>query len=368
MVDAPVMAPRRWPRRALWTLAALAGLVASGLGVGCALSAPTWRGAVNGHFDGEKFVSPGGPPRVAGFGDADGFMAFLKWQRESQRGAWREYREEPPGPPPPREVATGALRVTFINHATTLLQLDGVNVLTDPIYSERCSPFDFVGPRRVRPPGVRFVDLPRIDAVVLSHNHYDHLDVATLRRIAATWPAARFFAGLGNKAFLEAQGLPNVTELDWWDARELRGVTVRSVPNQHFSNRGLFDADGTLWTAWVLEGAGGRAYFAGDTGYGPHFAQVRERLGPMRLAVLPIGAYKPEWFMGPVHTSPKEAVRAALDLEATLAVPMHYGTFPLADDGETEPLEDLDLALRETPAPFVVLGFGEGRDVPEVAP
>lgn len=362
------MSPRRWPRRAFWLAASLAVLAASGLGVGCALSAPTWRGAANGHFDGVKFTSPGAPARTNGFGDADGFAAFLKWQKESRRGPWREYREEPPGPPPPREVSGGDVRVTFINHATTLIQLGGVNVLTDPIYSERCSPFDFAGPRRVRPPGVRFVDLPRIDAVVLSHNHYDHLDVPTLKRIADTWPAVRLFAGLGNKAFLEAQGLPNVVELDWWEARELLGVTVRSVPNQHFSNRGLFDADGTLWTAWVLEGPGGPAYFAGDTGYGPHFQRVRERLGPMRLAVLPIGAYKPEWFMAPVHMSPKEAVQAAVDLGAAMAVPMHYGTFPLADDGETEPLDDLARALEDQPAPFVVLGFGEGRDVPKEAP
>lgn len=362
------MAPRRWRRRLFWTFAVVGALLASALGVGCALSAPTWRGSKNGHFDGQKFTSPGGPPKVGSFDDLDGFSAFIKWQRTSQRGPWRAYRDEPPGPPPPREVPRGALRVTFINHATTLVQLDGVNVLTDPIYSERCSPFEFAGPRRVRPPGLRFVDLPRIDAVVLSHNHYDHLDVPTLRRIADAWPRVRFFAGLGNKAFLEAQGLPNVTELDWWDSRDLAGITVRSVPNQHFSNRGLFDADGTLWSAWVLEGAGGRAYFGGDTGYGPHFAEVRRRVGAMRLAILPIGAYKPEWFMGPVHMSPKEAVQASLDLGAGLAVPMHYGTFQLADDGETEPLEDLAAALAVAPAPFAVLGFGEGRDVPEVAP
>ena len=357
---------RRVLRSALGLLAVLGALLFAVVGVGCALSAPTWKGSANGHFDGVKFVSPGGPERFPEGGGAIG--SFLKWQRESKRGPWRDYREEPYGAPPPREVAPGAMRVTFINHATTLIQLDGVNVITDPIYAERASPFDFVGPKRVRPPGVRFTDLPRIDAVVISHNHYDHLNLATLRRIADTWPAVRVFAGLGTKAFLEGKGLTNVVELDWWDSRELGGITVKSVPNQHFSNRGLFDQDGTLWTAWVLEGRGGRAYFGGDTGYGPHFAAVHEKLGPMRLAVLPIGAYKPEWFMGPVHMSPKEAVQAALDLHATLAVPMHYGTFALADDGETEAVESLNAALAAQPAPFVVLGFGEGRDVPEVQP
>lgn len=343
------------------------GLVLAGSGgacVGCALAAPGWRGPVTDHFDGLRFHTPGAEPAFA-VGNG-GLSAMLKWQAQRQRGPWREYHDEPYGPPPPPQVGPGALRVTFINHATTLIQLDGVNVLTDPIYSRRCSPFDFVGPARVRPPGLRFEDLPRIDAVVLSHDHYDHLDLPTLRRIGDTWPGVRVFAGLGTRALLAKTGL-EVIELDWWEARELKGITVRSVPNQHFSNRALSDGDNTLWTAWSLEGRGGKAYFGGDTGYGPHFKEAAARLGPFRLAVLPIGAWRPEWFMGRIHESPKEAVQAALDLGATLAVPMHYGTFALADDGETEAVEALQQALRATPAPFAVLAFGEGRDVPEVA-
>jgi L-ascorbate metabolism protein UlaG (beta-lactamase superfamily) len=346
-------------RRALAGLAAGVLLASVGLGVGCALSTPTWRGPPSAHFDGTRFFTPGAPAKTSGLG------ALIKWQTSRQPGPWEPRHDAPPGPPPPANVKRGAMRVTFINHATTLIQLDGVNVLTDPIYSERCSPVDFAGPQRVRPPGIRFEDLPRIDAVVLSHNHYDHLDAPTLRRLADTWPGVQVFAGLGNKAYLEQLGLQRVYELDWGDVRTVAGVTVRSVPNQHFSNRGLFDLDGTLWTAWVLEGSAGRAYFGGDTGYGPHFAQAAAKLGPMRLAVLPIGAYRPEWFMAPIHLSPSEAVQAALDLGATLAVPMHYGTFALADDGQAEPLRALTAALEHSAARFAVLEFGEGTDIPE---
>lgn len=360
-------------RRLFRSAVGLTGLVLALLlvvsGVGCALSAPTWKGQVTPHFDGTKFVTPGAPKKKGGF-DLDGLGSLISWQFGRKPGPWKSFREEKPGPPPPYEVAKGQMRVTFINHATTLIQLDGVNILTDPIYVARASPFDFVGPHRVRPPGIRFEDLPRIDVVVLSHNHYDHMDIKTLEKIAITWPNVQMFAGLGNKAFLEQHGVLNAIELDWWDTREVKGITIHSVPNQHFSNRGVFDGDGTLWSAWVFEGTGGKAYFGGDTGYGPHFAQVSEKLGPMRLAVLPIGAYSPEWFMSPIHMSPLEAVQAALDLKATTAVPMHYGTFPLADDGETEPVEALQKAMKDKPAPFVVLDFGEGKDVPlaEAAP
>ena len=358
---------RRLRRSALGLVALLGVLVFIISAVGCTMSAQRWAGPKSEHFDGEQFASPSAPPRVGGFG-LSGLGPLLKWQATRKPGPWKAYRDEPYGLPPPYEVDGGKMRVTFINHATTLIQMDGVNVLTDPVYSERVSPFDFAGPSRVRPPGIKFESLPRIDVVVISHNHYDHMDLATLHRVQKTWPAVQIFAGLGNKAYLESKGLTNVVDLDWWDSRDVKSVVVRSVPNQHFSNRGLFDADGTLWSAWVIEGPAGRAYFGGDTGYGPHFKNIYEKLGPMRLAVVPIGAFKPEWFMGPIHMSPVQAVDAALELHATMAVPMHYGTFPLADDGEDEPVEALEAALKEKPAPFAVLGFGEGRDVPEVTP
>jgi len=353
---------RRLFRRFFTVLAALLLILGGGVGIGgCIFSAPRWKGPPTDHFDGERFFNLE-PREERG--------SFLKWQLERKPGVWKEWRDALPGAPPPRRVERGALRVTFINHASVLLQLDGLNILTDPIYSERCSPVSFVGPKRVRPPGIRFEDLPPIDVVVLSHSHYDHMDVPTLKRLQETFPEVRLFAGLGNRAFLEGEGLRHVTELDWWQEVPLSPeVTLVSARTQHFANRGLFDRGGTLWTGYVLRGPHGATYFAGDTGWGKQFAEARERFGPMRLAVLPIGAYKPEWFMSPVHVSPGEAVRASVDLGARYSVPMHYGTFQLADDGEDEPVEELKRALAERGArapEWWVLGFGEGRDVPRV--
>jgi L-ascorbate metabolism protein UlaG (beta-lactamase superfamily) len=347
---------KRW-RIFRLALSMLALLICSGIGAGCFFAAPTYHGGPSAHFDGNEFFSPGATKKPT-----SSVGALLKWQAQRQPGKWSEFRVVPPGAAPLSQVSMGELRVTFINHATTLVQLDGVNILTDPIYSKRCSPVSFVGPARVRPPGIDFESLPRIDAVVLSHNHYDHMDIPTLKRLVDTWPHMRIFAGLGNKAFLDSQHFPDVVELDWWEFKEFKGITIQSVPNQHFSNRGLGDSNGTLWTAYALKGANGYAYFAGDTGYGSHFSQVYEKLGAPRVAILPIGAYKPEWFMSPVHMSPLEAVQAAADLHAKASVPMHYGTFPLADEGETEASDELKKALFNSPVHFDILDFGEAKD------
>ncbi|WP_050791982.1 MBL fold metallo-hydrolase, partial [Stigmatella aurantiaca] len=338
------MSMTRRRRVLLSTLGVLALLGAAGAGVGChAFSAPMYQGPRSDHFDGKRFINQ--DPRKAK-------MSFLDWQLHRERGPWADWTEDPPGPPPPQRVPRGALRVTFINHATTLIQLDGLNVLTDPIWSDRCSPVSFAGPHRVRPPGLRFEDLPPIDVVLLSHNHYDHMDVPTLKRLAHQFPNVRFFAGLGNRAFLESKGLRNAVDLDWWQEVPLTPeVKLVSTPAHHFSNRGLSDQNGTLWTSYVLQGPSGVTYFAGDTGYGKHFRQVRERFGPPRLAVLPIGAFRPEAFMEVVHVSPEQAVQAHLDLEARLSVPMHFGTFRLADDGQEEPVTRLRAALEAQPEP-----------------
>jgi len=350
-------------RRILLGLAGTIGLLAAGIAaLGYLLSKGTWRGTKGDHFDGRRFFTPGAPRLHARFSKFLRFLATRKPER------WPRFREEPPGPRPPTRGPDGALRVTFVNHATVLVQRDGVNVLTDPIWSKRASPFPWAGPARVRPPGIRFEDLPPIHAIVLSHNHYDHLDLATLIRLRRAHPGARIFAGLGIGRFLAGEGIGCVTELDWRETAEVEGVPVTAAPAQHFSGRGTFDSNGTLWCAWVIGGKGGRVYFAGDTGYGPHFAKTGGDLGPFRLAILPIGAYRPAWFMGPVHQNPAQAVAAMSDLRARFAMGIHFGTFQLTDEGICRPLEELEAALaNESPRPaFRVLGFGEGWDVPAI--
>jgi L-ascorbate metabolism protein UlaG (beta-lactamase superfamily) len=311
----------------------------------------------SGHFDGRRFRNPG--ENIRGFSD------FLKWMATRRRGTWRTFTNSPPGEAPPRRVAD--LRVTFINHATVLVQTANTNVLTDPVWSERVSPVSWVGPRRRRPPGIRFDDLPQIDLVLLSHNHYDHLDLPTLERLEKR-DRPSFLCGLGVGELLRRRGFSDVVELDWWDSVPGRpGFAVHAVPVQHFSGRTPFDRNHTLWTGFVLSGSAGNVYVAGDTGYGPHFRQTAERFPGIRLALLPIGAYKPVWFMGPVHISPEEALAAHRDLGAATSVGIHHGTFELADDGETEPAREIERLLAASPDPkprFWLLDNGEGRDVP----
>lgn len=335
----------------LTSLGAAGVLVGSGAVLGWAFSAPRYRGPVSDHFDGKRFHNID-PVEHAG---AD---AMIKWMASRDEGPWDEWRDVATSRPVER-VHGDAIRITWINHASMLIQTAGVNVLTDPIWSERCSPVTFAGPKRHHAPGVSFDDLPPIDAVILSHNHYDHMDVPTLRRLARE-RQPRVIAGLGNGAFLTPKGVPT-TELDWWQSTEIaEGVTIHAVPAQHFSSRGLSDRDANLWAGYVLKTPHGAIYFAGDTGWGPHFEMIRERFGAPRVAILPIGAFRPIWFMHTVHISPDEAVRAAEVLGAEVSIPMHYYTFHLGDDGQDEPASVLGEALAKRPGVrFEILKPGE---------
>jgi N-acyl-phosphatidylethanolamine-hydrolysing phospholipase D len=243
----------------------------------------------------------------------------------------------------PRVVNDGAIlragtmnpSVTWIGHSTLLVQTNGINFLTDPQWSERASPASWGGPRRLSPPGLALEDLPRIDVVLISHDHYDHLDLNTVKRLAAAHDPL-FLVPLGLKAWFADNGITRVEEFDWWQEREFRGVRFVCVPAQHFSQRTLADANKRLWASWAALSKERRLYFSGDTGYFTGFKEAGERLGPFDLAALAIGAYLPPEIMKSIHLTPEEAVQAFTDLNARVLLGIHWGTFDLAD----EPLEE----------------------------
>jgi N-acyl-phosphatidylethanolamine-hydrolysing phospholipase D len=237
-----------------------------------------------------------------------------------------------------RENARHSLpTVTWIGHATLLVQMDHVTFLTDPIWSDTASPISFAGPRRFVAPGIAIADLPPIDFVLISHNHYDHLDLATLEQLAERDPKTRFYVPLENGALLRKRGVSNVAELDWGDVRKQTGVTIHCLPSQHWSKRGANDDRKALWSSWAVTGPERRFYFAGDTGYFDGFARIAAELAPFDLAAVPIGAYEPKAMMHASHLNPEEAIRAAVDLGARRALAMHFGTFDLSDEPLDEP-------------------------------
>jgi L-ascorbate metabolism protein UlaG (beta-lactamase superfamily) len=325
---------------------------------------PPYHGPKSDHFDGEHFYNPQ-PTPMHGLGRYLWMRVTAPFKTPahgSVPAAWPDWIDQPPGPPPPARVS--GLRVTWVNHATMLIQIEGVNILTDPIWSERASPVSWAGPRRHRDPGILFEDLPKIDVVILSHNHYDHMDLPTLHRLANTFHP-KFVTALGNAAFLKGKGL-TADELDWWqDEPGAPGIRLIAVPAKHFSARAMNDRNRALWTGFVIQGAKESVFFAGDTGYGGHFKTIGKRFPKIRVALIPIGAYRPRWFMQPVHLSPEEAVQAQLDLGAEAAIPMHYGTFKLSEEAMEDPVKELreELKRRQPNAPgFVVLAPGEGKD------
>jgi N-acyl-phosphatidylethanolamine-hydrolysing phospholipase D len=247
----------------------------------------------------------------------------------------------------------GADTITWVGHATLLIQLDGVNVLTDPHWSARASPVGFAGPRRLTPPGLAFEDLPPIDVVLISHDHYDHLDEATVRRLAEMHKP-HFLVPLGMKAWLADRGITDVEELDWWNDRVVRGLTFTCAPAQHFSGRTLFDRNRRLWSGWTVAGATKRLYFAGDTAYYAGLKEIGARLGPFDVAAVPIGAYVPARIMKAGHTTPEEALQVLADVRGRAFVPIHWGTFDLAEEPLAEPPRRLEAEARR-------LGLGAER-------
>jgi N-acyl-phosphatidylethanolamine-hydrolysing phospholipase D len=252
--------------------------------------------------------------------------------------------------------------ITWVGHSTFLVQMEGVTFLTDPMFSSRASPFSFMGPRRMVPPGVPPDALPKIDFALLSHDHYDHADLASVRWLARR--GVRFVVPLGLAQWIRSAG-GEAIELDWWQGTQLGGMRIHCVPAQHFSGRSLRDHRRRLWAGWVVTGPTRRFYYAGDTGYSADFKAIGERLGPIDLAAVPIGAYLPAAMMHHVHTTPEEALQIAQDVKARRAVAMHFGTFDLSDEPLTEPPQRFRAEaerLRLGPERAWVLKIGETRD------
>jgi len=303
------------------------------------------------HFDGQRFFNPTG---------SNG-QPLRKVPRLllTRRTPWP--LQVPIAPQRPPDPGPGEVVVTFIGHSTFLLQSEAANVLIDPVYSERASPVSFAGPRRARAPGVRFEDLPAITVVLVSHNHYDHCDLRTLKALEQRF-SPKLVTPLGNGGLLRRAGSTRVSELDWWQSVNLAGLTITLTPSQHFSARTPFDRNRALWGGFRIEAGRRSILHAGDTGYGPHFREIAARLGPVDLALLPIGAYEPRWFMKDIHMNPAEAVQAHRELGAAESIAMHFGTFQLTPEAIDDPPRELARALQEQGIPggrFRTLEVGE---------
>lgn len=280
------------------------------------------------HYDGKRFHNI--PP------DRGRLLKFFKWFFNRHPKPWPAERKVEKRIIPETRLAKQKFRATYINHSTVLIQWEGLNLLTDPIWSMRCSPVSWFGPKRIHEPGVAFADLPPIDLILLSHNHYDHLDITTLRKLYQRHHPL-IITGIGVGAYLAKHKIQSI-EMDWWENCNLfKGIEATFVPARHFSSRHILDYNRTLWGGFFLRGPSGAIYFAGDTGYGDHFIQIKDRLGSPDLAMLPIGTYEPRWFMQASHLSPHDAVRAHIELSAQQSIGIHFGTFHLSDEGIDDP-------------------------------
>jgi N-acyl-phosphatidylethanolamine-hydrolysing phospholipase D len=325
-------------------------------------------------------------------GVTKGGADFFKWQVERLRDGL----PKPPETPTPQvkadvafiktnatalgqggNTATMQPAITWVGHATMLVQASGLNVLTDPVFSQRASPVQFAGPKRVQPPGLAVADLPKIDVVLISHNHYDHLDVDSIKAlINQGWAEPLFMVPLGLKDWFNKLGVTNVKELDWWDSVAVKGVEFNFTPVQHWSARGPGDRSQTLWGGWAVLGADFHWYFSGDTGYSQDFVDTQKRFaarqtpalgGGFDIALIAVGAYEPRWFMKDQHVNPAEAVQIHKDLQAKRSVGVHWGTFELTDEPLDQPPKDL-AAARTAQAvaedDFFLLAIGQTRKLP----
>jgi L-ascorbate metabolism protein UlaG (beta-lactamase superfamily) len=332
------------------------------------------------HFDGLRYFNPGVPlvpPHPPGQTSKRSVTWWVwNWILGNDWPEWPPVKDVPPGPRPVDRVPKGVISVTPVGHGTFLIQMDDLNILTDPIWSDRPSPVSWAGPKRHLKPGICFEDLPPIDVVLVSHNHYDHLDLPTLKRLAEK-RTPRAIVPLGNLNLVQGTGIPTVDELDWWQSvRVSSDVTISLVPAQHFSMRTLGDRNQTLWAGFVISGYSGNVFYSGDTGYGPHFQEIARRFSPIRVALLPIAPFRPQKMNDTtpahrsiVHMGPVEAVKAHLDLGAPFTVAAHFQAFRLGMEGFDDPATLLASTLAENhlkPDTFVVPVLGQAIIMPSI--
>jgi L-ascorbate metabolism protein UlaG (beta-lactamase superfamily) len=296
------------------------------------------------------------------------FSDMIKWMWEMDTVEWPESIIDPVQPKPPIRLDDGRIRVTFVNHATTLIQYGNVNILTDPIWSERAGPLSWMGSKRIRKPGVAFEDLPKIDIILISHNHYDHLDLPTLESLIKRDNPV-ILTGLGTGSVISPDDTAQLHELDWWQHWNPAGtnVSITCVPAVHNSGRGLFDGNKSLWCGFVITGKQGSVYFAGDTAFGDFFGDIRQQCGPMALAILPIGNYEKRWIMKIMHMNPEDAVNASVILGARKSMGIHFATFlehpEQAVDAHEKDLAAALMKMNIDPSQFIIPAFGEGIDI-----
>jgi N-acyl-phosphatidylethanolamine-hydrolysing phospholipase D len=299
------------------------------------------------------------------------FLTFVKWRfgqipqeknaieiKESQNfkpvitkpGLTKIYNPDP-----------SKIQITWIGHSTVLIQVGGLNILTDPIFSERCSPFSFLGPKRHTPPAISLEELPAINIVLISHNHYDHLDSKTIKILG---DKSLYLVPKGIGQWLHKRGITNVVEFNWWENLKLNKIVFNSVPVQHFSSRMFFDYNNSLWCGWVIESKYGKVFYAGDTGYSRLFKALKKRFGPIKVAILPIGSYMPRYIFGSMHLDPPEALLAHKDLGAAHSIPVHWGAFKLTAEPIFEPPLYMQKVLMDnkiSPKKFSIINIGETK-------
>lgn len=288
---------------------------------------------------------------------------ILKWKFTTTAETWPDFVPVTHKPTLNSVIKENEANLTFINHSTFLIQLNGINIITDPVYSKRVSPISFIGPKRVHEPGIPFESLPPIQVVIISHNHYDHLDIETLKNLEKEFQPI-FIVPLGDEILLKKEGITNIIPLDWYQNFKIQDTEIIFTPTQHWSRRGLLDTNKSLWGSYIIRKGEKKIYFGGDAGYSKYYKDIYKRYGAMDLSLLPIGAYAPRWFMQDMHMDPEEAIWAHQDLKSRQSIGIHFGTFQLTNEAREEPTQKLQMHLKSqqiSQDDFLVLRPGQSQ-------